>query len=132
MFSYNTSVASEGSNVTYNCQDTESKLPLKITWSFHNVSNDLVLSENGLLAPGINKNKYSLFKSSTKLQVNNLKVRDTGNYTCCIKGEHGEILMSATGILNVKGKFTTMINHQRFIIPLFLHFPRFSQGNVSQ
>ncbi|XP_078379897.1 uncharacterized protein LOC144662821 isoform X2 [Oculina patagonica] len=103
VFSYDTSIASEGSNVTFTCQDTESKLPLKITWSFQRASIGRVLSENGLLAPGINKHKYKLLKSSTKLQVTHLRVNDTGNYTCCIKEENGETLLSATAILNVKG-----------------------------
>ena len=109
MFAYDASIASEGSNTTFTCQDTESKLPLKITWSIQSASIGLVLSQNGALPPGITKQKYKLLKSSTRLQVNHLTVNDTGNYTCCIKGENGETLLSATAILNVKGKFTEMV-----------------------
>ena len=104
MFAYETSVASEGSNATFTCQDTERKLPLKITWSFQSASVGRMICENGSIAPGINKHKYQLSKSSTKLQITDLKVNDTGNYTCCIKGENGETLLSAIATLHVKGK----------------------------
>ena len=104
VFAYNTSNASEGSNATFTCQDTERKLPLKITWSFQSASVGQTICENGSIAPGINKHKYQLLKSSTKLRITDLKVNDTGNYTCCIKGENGETLLSATATLYVKGK----------------------------
>ena len=109
MFAYDTSIASEGSNVTFTCQDTDSKSQLKISWSFESASIGCVLSHDGSLAPGISKHKYELSKSSTKLQVTHLRVNDTGNYTCCIKGENGETVLSATAILNVKGKLIEMI-----------------------
>lgn len=109
MFAYDTSIASEGSDATFTCQDTESKLPLKITWIFQTVSIGRTLYENGSTAPGINKHKYQLLKSSTKLQVTDLKVNDTGNYTCCIEGENGETLLSATAFLYVKGKLTNAL-----------------------
>lgn len=109
MFAYDTSIASEGSDATFTCQDTESKLPLKITWIFQTASIGRTLCENGSTAPGINKHKYQLLKSSTKLQVTDLKVNDTGNYTCCIEGENGETLLSATAFLHVKGKLTNAL-----------------------
>lgn len=109
LFTYDTSIASERSNATFICQDTEIELSLKVTWSFQSSSVGSILSENGSLAPGINRDKYKLLKSTTQLQVTDLRVNDTGNYTCCIKGENGETLLSATAALLVKGKFTEMI-----------------------
>ena len=106
VFAYDTSTASEGSNATFTCQDTERKLPLKITWSFQSASVGRTICENGSIAPGINKHKYQLLKSSTKLRITGLKVNDTGNYTCSIEGENGETLLSATAALYVKGKLT--------------------------
>ncbi|KAJ7323702.1 hypothetical protein OS493_031116 [Desmophyllum pertusum] len=102
LFTYDTSIASERSNATFICQDTESELSLKVTWSFQSSSVGSILSENGSLAPGINRDKYKLLKSAAKLQVTDLRVNDTGNYTCCIKGENGETLLSATAALLVK------------------------------
>ena len=104
MFAYDTLIALEGSNATLTCQDTERKFPLKITGTFQSASVGRTLCENGSIDPGINKHKYKLFKSSTKLQITDLKVNDTGNYTCCIEGENGETILSATATLYVKGK----------------------------
>ena len=104
VFAYDSSIASEGSNATFTCQDTESKFPFKITWSFQSASVGRTICKNGSIAPEINNYKYQLLKSSTKLRITDLKVNDTGNYTCCIEGENGETLLSATATLYVKGK----------------------------
>ena len=110
MFAYDTSIASEGSNATFTCQDTERKLPLKITWSFQSASVGRALYESGSIAAGINIHKYQLLNSSTKLQVTDLKVNDTGNYTCCIEGENGETLLTATATLYVKGIYVFFVS----------------------
>ena len=104
VFAYDSSIASEGSNATFTCQDTESKFPFKITWSFQSAFVGRMICKNGSIAPEINNYKYQLLKSSTKLRITDLKVNDTGNYTCCIEGENGETLLSATATLYVKGK----------------------------
>lgn len=109
MFAYDTSIASEGSNATFTCKDTERKLPLKITWSFQSTSVGRTICENGSIAPEINRHKYQLSKSSTKLQITDLKVNDTGNYTCCVEGENGETILSATATLYVKGKLANAL-----------------------
>ena len=108
MFAYDTSIASEGSNATFTCQDTDRKFPPKITWTFRSASVGRTICENGSIAPGINKHKYKLLKSLTKLQITDLKVIDTGNYTCCIEGENGETILSATATLYVKGKLASV------------------------
>lgn len=105
VFAYDTSIAFEGSNATFTCQDTERKLPFKVTWSFQGASVGRTLCENSSIAPGINIYKYQLLNLSTNLQVTDLKVYDTGNYTCHIKGENGETVLSATAPLYVKGIF---------------------------
>ena len=105
VFAYDTSIALEGSNATFTCQDSERKLPFKVTWSFQGASVGRTLCENSSIAPGINIHKYQLLNSSTKLQVTDLNVNDTGNYTCRIKGENGETDLSATATLYVKGIF---------------------------
>jgi len=109
VFAYDTSIASEGSNATFTCQDTERKLPLKITWSFQSASVGRTICENGSIAPEINRHKYQLSKSSTKLQITDLKVNDTGNYTCWVEGENGETILSATATLYVKGKLANAL-----------------------
>ena len=109
VFAYDTSIASEGSNATFTCQDTERKFPLKITWTFQrSASVGRTICENGSIAPGINKHKYKLLKSSTKLQITDLKVIDTGNYTCYMEGENGKTILSATATLYVKGKLASV------------------------
>lgn len=104
VFAYDTSIAFEGSNATFTCQDTERNFPLRITWSFQSASVRRTICENGSIASGINEQKYQLLKPSTKLRITDLKVNDTGKYTCCIEGENGETLLSATANLHVKGK----------------------------
>lgn len=104
VFAYDTSIAFEGSNATFTCQDTERNFPLRITWSFQSASVRRTICENGSIASGINEQKYQLLKPSTKLRITDLKVNDTGKYTCCIEGENGETLLSATATLHVKGK----------------------------
>lgn len=104
MLSFDTALASEGSNTTLICQDTDSKLLTNLTWSFQRTSGDFVLVENGLLVPGVNGDKYKLSNSSTKLQINQLGVNDIGNYTCCMRGKQAETILSATVFLAVEGK----------------------------
>ena len=99
-------LASEGSNTTLICQDTDSKLLTNLTWSFQRTSGDFVLVENGLLAPGVSGDKYKLSNSTTKLQINQLGVNDIGNYTCCMRGKQGETILSATVFLTVEGKIS--------------------------
>ena len=100
---HGSSNVSEGSKATFICQDTLGSVSLKITWSFENNSSDILLAENGTLTPGVNRIKYKLFKSGTKLEIANITVNDSGNYKCVIRGQGGEIILSATGVLNVKG-----------------------------
>lgn len=117
MFSYDTTLASEGSNTTLICQDTDSKVPLNITWSFQGTSGDFVLFENGL-APNLSENKYKLSNAATKLQINKLCANDTGKYICCIRGKHGETILSATALLTVEGKISEEVwvnNSKEFI-----------------
>ena len=104
MLSFDTALASEGSNTTLICQDTDSKLLTNLTWSFQRTSGDFVLVENGLLAPGVSGDKYKLSNSTTKLQINQLGVNDIGNYTCCMKGKQGQTILSATVFLTVEGR----------------------------
>ena len=99
-------LASEGSNTTLICQDTDSKLLTNLTWSFQRTSGDFVLVENGLLAPGVSGDKYKLSNSTTKLQINQLGVNDIGNYTCCMRRKQGETILSATVFLTVEGKIS--------------------------
>lgn len=87
--------------MTLICQDTDSKVPLNITWSFQGTSGDFVLFENGL-APNLSENKYKLSNAATKLQINKLCANDTGKYICCIRGKHGETILSATALLTVE------------------------------
>lgn len=107
-------LASEGSNTTLICQDTDSKLLTNLTWSFQRTSGDFVLVENGLLAPGVSGDKYKLSNSTTKLQINQLGVNDIGNYTCCMRGKQGETILSATVFLTVEGKISEGVYSKNF------------------
>ena len=109
MFTHDSVNLSKGSTATFICQDTERVLTSKNTWSFQKGSLDIVLSENGTLASGVDRDKYKLKKSGTKLEIINLTVNDSGNYRCVIHGENGETLFSATASLMVKGKLTGRI-----------------------
>ena len=102
---HGSSLVSEGSKATFLCQDTKGSLSLKITWAFQNNASVIILAENGTFATGVNRNKYKLFKSGTTLEIANITVNDSGNYICVIRGKNGDILLSATGVLNVKGNF---------------------------
>ena len=114
MLSFDTALASEGSNTTLICQDTDSKLLTNLTWSFQRTSGDFVLVENGLLAPGVSGDKYKLSNSTTKLQINQLGVNDIGNYTCCMRGKQGETILSATIFLTVEGKISEGVYSYNF------------------
>ena len=109
VFTQDSADLSEGSTATFICQDTERALTSKNTWSFQNGSLDIVLFENGALATGVNRDKYKLEISGTKLKIINLTANDSGNYRCVIHGGNGEILLSATASLRVKGRITGRI-----------------------
>lgn len=97
LFTQDTTIASEGSNATFICQVSESRLTLKNEWLFENRT----VSENGKLASGVNEDKYKLKLSGTRLEIVNLTVQDGGYYQCIIRRENGELLFSVRGTLNV-------------------------------
>ena len=115
---HGSSLVSERSKATFLCQDTKGTLSLKITWSFQNNVSVILLAENGTFASGVNRNKYKLFKSGTKLEIANITVNDSGNYMCVIRGDNGDILLSATGVLNVKGNMQPLIQPAMTFISL--------------
>ena len=85
---------------------SESTITLKNEWLFENRT----IFENGKLASGVNKDKFKLKLSGTRLEIANLTVQDGGYYQCIIRRENGELLFSVRGALNViKGTFAGFI-----------------------
>ncbi|XP_068687057.1 neural cell adhesion molecule L1-like [Montipora foliosa] len=104
LFLHGSLVAFEGSTAEFVCQETEGRLSTKISWSFSNASNDIVISDNGELVSGLKKDKFKLLKSGNRLEIANITVNDTGNYRCIIRGENGEVLLSASALMTVKAR----------------------------
>ena len=123
---HGSSLVSEGSKATFLCQDTKGSLSLKITWTFQNNASVIILAENGTFASGVNRNKYKLFKSGTTLEIANITVNDSGNYICVIRGKNGDILLSATGVLNVKGNLQPIMQSAMTFISLLCLVQGFS------
>lgn len=85
---------------------SESTITLKNEWLFE----DKTVFKNGKLASGVDKDKYKLKLSGTRLEIVNLTLQDGGYYQCIIGREDGELLFSVRGALNViKGTFAGFI-----------------------
>ena len=101
---HGSSVTLEGSTAFFICQETGEHLSTKLSWFFNNSSSHKVIADNGQLSLEFEKDKFKLLKAGTRLEITNITVNDGGNYGCIIRGENGEVLLSASALLKVKGK----------------------------
>lgn len=101
---HGSSVTSEGATAIFICQGTGEHLSTKLSWFFNNGSADKVIADNGQLWLEMEKEKFKLLKAGTRLEITNITVNDGGNYGCIIRGENGEVLLSASALLKVKGE----------------------------
>ena len=93
----------QGSSAKFTCQDMDSIKSYDISWSFRNATFYRILTTNRKLAPDVESAKYKLHSQATILEIVDLTVPDSGNYTCSVTDENGETVLSATAVVIVKG-----------------------------
>lgn len=98
--------ALEGSKVSFVCRNTGNTPPYTVTWSVKNSTGQFILAHKGILTSYVDKERYKLTQENTALEITQLKLSDTGMYSCdLITLASGQHFFSAKVLLNVTGKW---------------------------
>ena len=77
-----------------------------MTWSVKNSTGQFILAHKGILTSYVDKERYKLTQENTALEITQLKLSDSGMYSCdLITLASGQRFFSAKVLLDVTGKW---------------------------